>query len=158
MSADVRIFKTDLCVLRLVDYPRVFVSATTNTSFWSSPLFYLLFWISSPPFISLLFIDCSHSSHLIYPPLERFIWQVGDPLTETEAEELVRESDLNGDGKINYFEFVAMTMKPWYINIVIITWSSHDQDTLKFELQQLINVTNSLNSAISNNRTSIDHF
>ena len=86
----------------------VFVSAATNTSFRSSP--YIL--DISPPFISLLFIDCSHSSHLIYPPLERFIWQVGDPLTETEAEELVRESDLNGDGKINYFEFVAMTMKP----------------------------------------------
>ena len=39
--------------------------------------------------------------------------QVGDPLTEGEAEELVRESDLNGDGKINYVEFVAMTTRPW---------------------------------------------
>ena len=44
--------------------------------------------------------------------LRHFISQVGDPLTEAEAEELVRESDLNGDGKINYVEFVAMTVKP----------------------------------------------
>eukprot|EP00116_Pleurobrachia_bachei_P002459 sb/3462721/ len=35
--------------------------------------------------------------------------QVGDPLSQSEAEQLVRESDLDGDGKINYVEFVAMT-------------------------------------------------
>jgi len=37
---------------------------------------------------------------------------LGDPLTEKEADELVREADLNGDGKINYIEFVGMTCKP----------------------------------------------
>ena len=38
--------------------------------------------------------------------------QVGDPLSQAEAEELVREADFNGDGKINYIEFVAMTVRP----------------------------------------------
>ena len=37
---------------------------------------------------------------------------LGDPLTEKEAEELIKEADLNNDGKVDYIEFVAMTCKP----------------------------------------------
>lgn len=37
---------------------------------------------------------------------------IGDTLTDKEADELIKEADLNGDGKINYVEFVGMTCKP----------------------------------------------
>ena len=36
---------------------------------------------------------------------------LGDPLTDKEADELIKEADLNGDGKINYIDFVGMTCR-----------------------------------------------
>lgn len=36
---------------------------------------------------------------------------LGEPLTDEEVEEMIREADLDGDGKINYEEFVIMMTK-----------------------------------------------
>ena len=44
--------------------------------------------------------------------LIRVLTAIGDTLTDKEADELIKEADLNGDGKINYVEFVGMTCKP----------------------------------------------
>ena len=37
---------------------------------------------------------------------------LGEDLTEDEIDQMMREADTNGDGQINYEEFVAM-MSPW---------------------------------------------
>jgi calmodulin len=34
----------------------------------------------------------------------------GEPLTEPEIEEVIKMSDVDGDGQINYQEFVTMVM------------------------------------------------
>ena len=44
--------------------------------------------------------------------LMKILTAIGDPLTDKEADELIKEADLNGDGKINYIEFVGMTCRP----------------------------------------------
>ena len=35
---------------------------------------------------------------------------IGDKMTEDEAEEMIREADIDEDGVINYEEFVRMMM------------------------------------------------
>jgi calmodulin len=35
---------------------------------------------------------------------------IGDKMTEEEAEEMIREADIDDDGVINYEEFVRMMM------------------------------------------------
>jgi len=34
----------------------------------------------------------------------------GEPLTETEIEEVIKMSDVDGDGQINYNEFVTLVL------------------------------------------------
>ena len=36
-----------------------------------------------------------------------------EELTDEEADELIREADIDGDGQINYEEFVKMMMAKW---------------------------------------------
>ncbi len=38
------------------------------------------------------------------------VTQLGSVLTSAEADEFMREADLNGDGKLDYDEFVKMMM------------------------------------------------
>ncbi len=51
---------------------------------------------------------------LISHKMELFITQVlttlGDKLTEEESEELIAEADIDGDGNVNYEEFVTMLL------------------------------------------------
>ena len=46
--------------------------------------------------------------------LRSFVLQVlttlGDKLTEEESEELIAEADIDGDGNVNYEEFVTMLL------------------------------------------------
>jgi len=35
---------------------------------------------------------------------------LGEKLTDEEVDEMIREADINGDGQINYAEFVQMMM------------------------------------------------
>lgn len=38
---------------------------------------------------------------------------LGEKLTEEEVDEMIREADIDGDGHINYEEFVRMMMARW---------------------------------------------
>jgi calmodulin len=42
--------------------------------------------------------------------LRHIMTTLGDKLTEEEVEEMIREADIDGDGFINYEEFVRMMM------------------------------------------------
>ena len=39
----------------------------------------------------------------------------GNTFTEDEADEIIRDADIDGDGHINYEEFVRMMMAKWLI-------------------------------------------
>ena len=38
---------------------------------------------------------------------------LGEKLTDEEVDEMIREADIDGDGQINYEEFVRMMMAHW---------------------------------------------
>ena len=42
--------------------------------------------------------------------LKHIMMTIGDKMTEDEAEEMIHEADIDGDGTINYEEFVRMMM------------------------------------------------
>ena len=42
--------------------------------------------------------------------LRHIMTTLGDKLTEEEVDEMIREADIDGDGYINYEEFVRMMM------------------------------------------------
>ena len=46
----------------------------------------------------------------IYPDLFQVLTTLGDKLTEEESEELISEADIDGDGNVNYEEFVTMLL------------------------------------------------
>ena len=44
--------------------------------------------------------------------LKQVVTRMGEALTAAEADELFREADLDGDGKLDYNEFVKMMTAP----------------------------------------------
>lgn len=47
--------------------------------------------------------------------LRHVMTNLGEKLTDDEVDEMIREADLDGDGHINYEEFVRMMMAKWFI-------------------------------------------
>ena len=43
--------------------------------------------------------------------LRRFMTNIGDKLTEGEVDQMIREADIDGDGQLNYEEFVMKMME-----------------------------------------------
>ena len=43
--------------------------------------------------------------------LRTVMHNLGERLSEQELDDMIREADLNGDGKVNYEEFVRMWMQ-----------------------------------------------
>lgn len=42
---------------------------------------------------------------------------LGEKLTDDEVDEMIREADIDGDGHINYEEFVRMMVSKWIIMV-----------------------------------------
>ena len=40
---------------------------------------------------------------------------LGEKLTDHDIECMIREADIDGDGKLNYEEFVNMMLGKWYV-------------------------------------------
>ena len=47
--------------------------------------------------------------------LRHVMTNLGEKLTDEEVDEMIREADIDGDGHINYEEFVRMMMAKWVI-------------------------------------------
>jgi EF-hand domain pair len=54
------------------------------------------------PLLSLRFISA--------PELRHIMTNLGEKLSDEEVDEMIREADIDGDGQINYEEFVKMMM------------------------------------------------
>uniref|UniRef100_A0A0D3GV66 EF-hand domain-containing protein n=1 Tax=Oryza barthii TaxID=65489 RepID=A0A0D3GV66_9ORYZ len=55
--------------------------------------------------------------------LRHVMTNLGEKLTDEEVDEMIREADVDGDGQINYEEFVKVMMAnnscPWYVQIAV---------------------------------------
>lgn len=58
--------------------------------------------------------DEDDNGHINRKELRNVIDLIGESMTDSELEELVREADINGDGAINYQEFVNMVLSEKY--------------------------------------------
>ena len=47
--------------------------------------------------------------------LRHVMTNLGEKLTDEEVDEMIREADVDGDGQINYEEFVKVMMAKWWI-------------------------------------------
>ena len=45
---------------------------------------------------------------------------LGEKLTEEEVDEMIREADVDGDGQVNYEEFVRMMLCKWKKKIIFL--------------------------------------
>ena len=52
--------------------------------------------------------DKDGSNHISVAELKHVMENLGEKLTDKEVNEMIREADDNGDGQINYSEFVVM--------------------------------------------------
>ncbi len=54
---------------------------------------------------------CCIKSRFWFLQLRHVMTNLGEKLTEEEVEEMIREADVDGDGQVNYEEFVNMMVR-----------------------------------------------
>lgn len=54
--------------------------------------------------------------------LRHVMTNLGEKLTDEEVDEMIREADVDGDGQINYEEFVKVMMAKWAVVTVCPDW------------------------------------
>ena len=52
--------------------------------------------------------DKDGNGYISAPELRHVMTNLGEKLTDGEVEEMIREADIDGDGEVNYEEFVQM--------------------------------------------------
>lgn len=55
--------------------------------------------------------------------LRHVMTNLGEKLTDDEVDEMIREADIDGDGHINYEEFVRMMMARWLMIGLYYYWN-----------------------------------
>eukprot|EP00466_Bigelowiella_natans_P016531 jgi/Bigna1/53410/estExt_Genewise1Plus.C_190114 len=56
-------------------------------------------------------INCYDEDYISVPELKHVMLALGEDLSDNDLEAMIEEADINGDGKLNYKEFVAMIMQ-----------------------------------------------
>nr|CAN81743.1 hypothetical protein VITISV_002603 [Vitis vinifera] len=54
--------------------------------------------------------DKDQDGYISANELRNVMFNLGERLTDEEAEQMIREADLDGDGQVNYEEFVRMML------------------------------------------------
>ena len=67
----------------------------------------------SDPFLNYLIFsfrvfDKDGNGYISSAELRHVMTNLGEKLTDEEVDEMIREADIDGDGQVNYEEFVAM--------------------------------------------------
>ena len=55
---------------------------------------------------SYVLVEVAYSFHLVFR--RHVMTNLGEKLTDEEVDEMIREADIDGDGQVNYEEFVTM--------------------------------------------------
>ena len=68
--------------------------------------------------------------------LKHVVTRMGHVLTSAEADEFMKEADLDGDGKLDYNEFVAMMMQSIWKILFVILFSAFNKkfDSITWEV------------------------
>lgn len=61
--------------------------------------------------------DKNNDGYINQDELRSVMSQLGEKLTAGELDEMIKEADTDGDGKINYVEFVKMMVSPLFNRI-----------------------------------------
>ena len=59
--------------------------------------------------------DKNHNGRISVEDFRSIVNNLGEKLTKNEINEIIREADQDGDGDIDYMEFVRMMMNKWHI-------------------------------------------
>ena len=66
----------------------------------------LIFFLENLLFFSVF--DKDGNGYISAAELRHVMTNLGEKLTDEEVDEMIREADIDGDGQVNYEEFVAM--------------------------------------------------
>ena len=66
--------------------------------------------LSKYPKVLLQYFETSQQGFISAAELRHIMTNLGEKLTDEEVDEMIREADIDGDGQINYEEFVKMMM------------------------------------------------
>ncbi len=59
--------------------------------------------------------DKDGNGYITKNELRHLMNNIGENFTEKEIEEMIREADTDGDGKVNYSEFVQIMISQWFV-------------------------------------------